>query len=137
MNGYTIKLFIFALFIFVITDIVWLGFIAKNYYFEQYAAWLRLEGGQLKPLWWATLMVYLLLALSVVVFIIPVAQNSLLLAAVYGAVLGAIIYGVYDFTCMGIYKDFPIAIGLIDWIWGITLCSWSSLTTCYLANYLK
>lgn len=137
MNGYTIKLFFIALFIFIITDTIWLGFIAKNLYFEQYAQWLRFEGGQLKPIWWTTLIVYLLLALSIVVFIIPLAQNSLLYAAIYGAILGAIIYGVYDFTCLAIFKDFPIAMGFIDWAWGATLCSWSSLATKYLAGYLK
>lgn len=137
MNGYTIKLFIIALFILIITDVVWLGFIAKNLYFEQYAQWLRLEEGQLKPLWWAASIVYLLLALSIVVFVMPLAQSSLLYAALYGAIFGAITYGVYDFTCLAIFKDFPVAMGFIDWTWGITLCSWTSLATSYLSKFLK
>jgi len=137
MNGYTIKLFLITLFIFIITDTIWLGIIAKHLYFQHYAQWLRFEGGQLKPLWWATLIVYLLLALSIVVFIIPLAQSSLLYSAIYGALLGAIIYGVYDFTCLAIFKDFPIAMGFIDWAWGIALFSWSSLVTQFLASYIK
>lgn len=137
MNGYTIKLFFIALFIFIVTDIIWLGFIAKNLYFEKYANWLRFEGGQLKPVWWATLIVYLLLALSITVFIIPLAKNSVFYAAIYGSILGAIIYGVYDFTCLAIFKDFPIAMGFIDWAWGMALCSWTSLATKYLGTYLK
>lgn len=137
MNGYTLKLFIFAVFIFIITDMIWLGFIAKNLYFEQYAQWLRLENGQLKPLWWPILIVYLLLALSIVVFIIPLAQSSFIYAALYGALMGAIIYGVYDFTCIAIFKDFPIFMAFIDWGWGTTLCAWSAIATNYLAGYLK
>lgn len=137
MNGYAVKLFAIALFIFIISDMIWLGFIAKNLYFQQYAQWLRLEEGQLKPIWWATLIVYLVLALSVVVFIIPLAQSSLLYAALYGAIFGAITYGLYDFTCIAIFKDFPIAMGFIDWAWGIVLCSWTSVATNYLGGYLK
>lgn len=137
MNGHTIKLFFIALLIFIISDMVWLGFIAKNIYLEQYGQWLRLDQGKLKPLWWAAMFVYLLLALSIVVFIVPLAINSLLHAALYGALLGAIIYGIYDFTCLAIFKDFPIAMGFIDWIWGIVLCSWSSFATNYIATYIK
>jgi uncharacterized membrane protein len=79
-------------------------------------------------------MVYLLFALSFVVFILPLAHNSLYWAALYGAVLGAVIYGVYDFTCLAIFKDFPITMGLVDWIWGIVLYSWSSFLTLYLGR---
>lgn len=137
MTGLTLKLFLIAFVVFIITDMIWLGFIAKNLYFQHYAPWLNLVSGQLKPLWWATLMVYLLFAFSVIVFIIPLAQSSLYWAAFYGAALGAVIYGVYDFTCLAIFKDFPISMGLMDWLWGTLLCSWSSFLTVYLGGYLK
>lgn len=136
MNGYTIKLFVIAFFLFIVTDIIWLGFIVKHFYVEQYAQWLRLEEGKLKPIWWAALIVYLLFALSIVVFIMPLAQGSLIRAALYGAMLGAIVYGVYDFTCISIFKDFPIAIGFIDWAWGIALYSWCSMLTHFLSRFL-
>jgi uncharacterized membrane protein len=134
MNGLTLKLFFIALIVFICTDALWLGFIAKNLYLQQYEPWLNLVNGQLQPLWWAAVMVYLLFALSVVVFIHPLAQGSAFWAACYGAILGAIIYGVYDFTCLAIFKDFPIAIGFVDWLWGTVLCSWSSFLTVYLSK---
>lgn len=137
MNGFTWKVFLIAFFVFVTTDMLWLGYIAKNLYFEYYKPWLRLTDGQFNPLWWATLMVYLLFALSVVVFIIPLSYNSPYWSAFYGAFLGAIIYGIYDFTCLAIFKNFPIGIGLLDWLWGTLLCSWSSFLSVYLGGYLK
>lgn len=137
MNGVTLKLFLIAFIIFIITDMIWLGFIAKNLYFQHYGPWLNLVAGKLKLIWWATLMVYLLFALSVITFIIPLAHNSPYWAAFYGAILGAVIYGVYDFTCLAIFKDFPIGMGLLDWLWGTLLCSWSSFLTVYLGGYLK
>ncbi|KTD20227.1 DUF2177 family protein [Legionella israelensis] len=137
MNGFSLKVFVIAFLIFILTDMIWLGFIAKNLYFEQYHQWLRLSQGQLKPIWWSALLVYMLFALSIVVFIMPLANTSLMYAAIYGALLGAIIYGVYDFTCLAIFRDFPMGMAFIDWIWGIVLYSWSSMTTLYLAGYLK
>lgn len=137
MNAITWKLFLIAFVVFISTDMIWLGLIAKNLYLESYQPWLRMTSGQLTPLWWATVMVYLLFALSVVVFILPLSNHSPYSAAIYGAILGAIIYGVYDFTCLAIFKNFPVSTGLLDWVWGIVLCSWSSFLTTYLSGYLK
>lgn len=137
MNAATLKLFLIAFMVFIITDMIWLGFIARNLYFQYYEPWLNLEAGQLRPIWWAALMVYLLFALSVIVFIMPLAHNSPYWAALYGAILGAVIYGVYDFTCLAIFKGFPIGMGLLDWLWGTLLCSWSSFFTIYLSGHLK
>lgn len=137
MNGLTWKLFFIAFLAFIMTDMIWLGFIAKNYYFQYYQPWLRLVGGELKPLWWAGLLVYLFFALGVVLFILPLAQNSLYHALFYGAMYGAIIYGIYDFTCLAIFKDFPIGMGIVDWLWGIVLCAWGSFVTLFFARYFE
>ena len=135
ING--LKLFVIAFFIFIVTDIFWLGLIAKNMYFEQYRAWLRVSEGQLQPIWWASVMVYLLFALSVVVFVLPLAKGSLLTAGFYGAFLGAVIYGVYDFTCVAIFQNWPVGMAFIDWAWGIFLCSWVSTLTAWIQGCLK
>lgn len=137
MNGVPLKLFLITCLVFISTDSIWLGYLAKSLYFESYAPWLRLVDGQLEPLWWAVLMVYLLLSLSVVVFVLPLAQNVLYKAAFFGAILGAVVYGIYDFTCLAIFKDFPMGMGLFDWLWGTVLCAWVSFVTVYLARYLK
>lgn len=136
MNGLTLKLFAIAFAVFFITDLVWLGFIAKDWYLEQYRPWLRLSDEKLNPIWWASVLVYFFFALSVIVFTLPLAQNNIMHALFYGALMGAIIYGVYDFTCLAIFKDFPISMGIADWLWGIVLCAWGSVATCYAARLL-
>ena len=133
----SIKLFLICLSVLVITDIIWLSFIAKHLYFQNYEPWLRLESGQLKPLWWAACIVYLLFALGIILFVFPLAHNSIYWAAFYGAILGAVIYGIYNFTCLAIFKDFPLGMGLLDWLWGTLLCSWASFLTVFFNGYLK
>lgn len=132
MNTTSYKIFFTAFFLFIFIDLIWLGFIAKNAYYKNYEPWLNLSNGQLKPIWWASLLVYLLFALSIVVFIQPLANGSIQNGAIYGALLGAIIYGVYDFTCLAIFKNFPLGIGIIDWIWGTALFTITSVLTTHL-----
>lgn len=129
-----LKIFIIAFLAFLITDSLWLGFIAKNLYFEQYASWLNLVNGQLKFVWWSALFVYLLFAFSIVVFIAPLADDKLLLAAGYGAALGLLVYGVYDFTCLAIFRNWPVGMAFVDLLWGTFLYAWSSFITLWLSR---
>ncbi|KTC83826.1 membrane protein [Legionella brunensis] len=137
MNLMNIKTFFIALVIFIILDFIWLGLVAKNLYIEHYKDWLRLSDHQLRPIWWATFLVYALFALSIVIFIQPLANNSLFHATLYGALLGLIIYGIYDFTCLAIFKNWPIHMAFIDLAWGIMLCSLSSVLTIWIGSWMN
>ncbi|TAL66313.1 MAG: DUF2177 family protein, partial [Legionella sp.] len=75
-----LKLFFIALAVFLISDALWLGYITKHLYIQNYQPWLRLENGQLQPLWWAAALVYLLLGLAVSVFVVPLASGSVVAA---------------------------------------------------------
>lgn len=124
-----IKLFITTSIVFFLLDMLWLGFIAKDLYIKNYGPWLRLADGSLEPLWWAAFVVYLLLVLGILIFVIPNAQGSVIAALGYGALFGLITYGVYDFTCLAVFKDFPVPIAFIDTAWGIVLCAITSSLT--------
>ena len=128
----TLKLLMIALITFLVLDMIWLGWLAKNFYFKAYSPWLRLENGQLQTVWWAALIVYLLFALGIVFMVLPLAHGSLSYALGYGAMLGLITYGIYDFTCLAIFKDWPITMSFIDWMWGTLLCALSSWSTAYI-----
>lgn len=130
-----LKIFLIAFVVFVVTDAIWLGLIAKGLYFKDYAPWLRITDGELKPLMWAAAIVYILFAFGVVLFIFPLAGGSAYQAAAYGAGLGLIIYGVYDFTLLAIMKDWPLKMAFVDWAWGTFLCGWSAAVTCFLYEH--
>lgn len=133
---YHFKVFLIAAVVLFITDMIWLGFIAKSFYFKEYAWVLRLQDGKLLPIWWATALVYVALASALTIFVLPQAQGNLVHALIYGAIMGAIIYGVYDFTCVAIFKSWPIPISFIDWAWGTFLCGFSSWVTAYFSKLL-
>jgi len=137
VNLFNIKLFFTALMVFFVTDMLWLGVIAKGMYFESYGAWLRLANGRLDALWWAAILVYVLFALSMIVIIEPLSGGQLMSAALYGGFLGLVVYGVYDFTCLAIFKDFPVGMAFVDVAWGTFLYGWSAFASLWLLSLFK
>ena len=131
-----VKLFIISMLVFFILDMTWISFIAKGLYFKSYANWLRLDNGGLLPVWWAAVIIYALFAFATLTFVVPLSQGSLLSAFFYGAALGLVIYGVYDFTCVAIFKDWPVMMAFVDWLWGTFLCAVSASITVYVSRFM-
>lgn len=129
------KTFFIALIVFFILDSMWLGYLANSWYIKGYGEWLRLKNGSLQPLWPAAIWVYLLFALAITIFVIPLAP-TLLKALLYGAILGFIIYGVYDLTNLAVFKDWPVWISIVDIVWGGVICGLTSLTTLFLIRLI-
>jgi uncharacterized membrane protein len=115
--GQTLKAAALGAVVFMVLDGVWLGVVMKHYYREQLAPIVRLADGGIAPNWPAALVVYLLLGTGIALFVIPRAA-TVPLAALYGAVLGLVIYGVYDFTNFSTLRQWPFALTLVDVAWG-------------------
>jgi uncharacterized membrane protein len=131
-----LKLFPASMMIFFLLDMMWIGVIAKTMYIQSYTPWLRLENNQLTPIWWAILIVYFLFAFAALTFVLPLSKGQLPQNFFYGAAMGLVIYGVYDFTCLAIFKDWPVKMAFVDWGWGIFLFGFSSTLTAYLARFI-
>ena len=112
------KTFLIALGGFLVLDGVWLGVLMNNFYRDQLSAIARLKDGGFAPVWSAVVPVYLLLALGVAVFVVPRADD-VWSAAKYGALLGLVVYGVYDLTNYATLAQYPIAITIVDICWGV------------------
>lgn len=117
-----------------IMDMIWLGFIAKNIYAEHIGILLRRSGETMTPIWWAAVVVYICITLGILFFVLPKAHGDYFLTLAYGALLGIITYGIYDFTNHSILANWPLKITLIDFSWGIVLCGLSSLFAGFIQN---
>jgi uncharacterized membrane protein len=104
---------------FMALDGLWLGFVMNGFYKNHLAPIARMAGGSFTPNWPAALAVYLLLGAGIASFAAPRATGPAS-AAGYGALLGLVVYGVYDFTNFSTLKDYPIALALADLAWGVT-----------------
>jgi uncharacterized membrane protein len=126
-----LKLFGIALPVFFAIDMLWLGFIAKDFYAKQI-------GGLMKPdiNWTAAVIFYLIFIAGLVVFVITpaVIKNSWTHAVLMGALFGFVCYATYDLTNLAVAKDWPLLVTIIDLIWGAVLAASVSVITFLIAS---
>jgi uncharacterized membrane protein len=126
-----IKLFLIALPVFFVIDMVWLVLVAKKFYQEQI-------GFLMKPdiNWFAAIIFYLLFIAGLVIFVISpaVEKHSWVHALIFGALFGLITYATYDLTNLATLKDWPLLVTVVDLVWGTVLASSISLITYLIAN---
>jgi len=129
-----IKLFLIALPVFFLIDIVWLVLVAKKFYQEQI-------GFLMKPdiNWFAAIIFYFLFIAGLVVFVISpaVLKNSWVHALLFGALFGLITYATYDLTNLATLKDWPLLVTVVDLIWGTVLASSISVITYFIAGKIQ
>ena len=127
------KLFLIALPVFFLIDMVWLVLIAKNFYRKHI-------GFLMKPdiNWPAALVFYLIFITGLVVFVITpsVEKQSWTLAVLYGGLFGLITYATYDLTNLATLKDWPLIVTVIDLIWGTVLAASISVITWLIEKWI-
>lgn len=125
-----IKLYLIALPVFFIIDMIWLVLIARKFYSEQIGFIMRPDIN-----WVAAIIFYLLFIAGLVTFVISPAfeKHSWIHAAVFGAFFGLVTYATYDLTNLATLKDWPVLVTVVDLIWGAFLAASISLITYFIA----
>jgi uncharacterized membrane protein len=113
MQKYLISYFITAL-IFLSIDAIWLGIVAKKFYFNN-LGYLLAE----KPNFIAAGIFYLIYVIGIVIFAISP-------ALIYGSLFGFFAYLTYDMTNYSTVKNWPIIITFVDILWGTILTGFSA-----------
>lgn len=124
--GHTLKLAAIGAVAFMVLDGVWLGLLMKNFYRDQLAPIVRLSDGGIAPNWPAALVVYALLGTGIALFVMPRAA-TVSPAAVYGALFGLVVYGVYNFTNYSTLRQWPFVLTLADVAWGVVACATAAM----------
>lgn len=126
-----VKLFLIALPVFFVIDMIWLVLVAKNFYQKQIGFLMNPDIN-----WLAAIIFYLIFICGLVVFVITpaVEKQSWVHAVLYGAFFGLITYATYDLTNLATLKDWPILVTVVDLIWGSFLAASISIITYFIAN---
>ncbi len=126
-----IKLFLIALPVFVVIDMIWLVLVAKNFYQEHIGFLMRPDIN-----WLAAIIFYLLFILGLIAFVISPAldKHSWSHALLFGGLFGLITYATYDLTNLATIKDWPLIVTIVDLIWGTVLASSVSVITYFIAD---
>jgi len=121
-----IKLFIIALLVFFIIDMLWLGLVAKKFYDKHLGFIMKAEVN-----WIAAVIFYMIFIIGILLFVIVPAVNSKswTYALLYGALFGFVSYSTYDLTNLATLKDWPLTVTIVDLIWGTVLSASVSVIT--------
>jgi len=125
-----IRLYLIALPVFFVIDMIWLVLVARNFYKEQIGFIMKPEIN-----WVAAILFYLLFIAGLVVFVISpaVEKRTWIHALGYGALFGLVTYATYDLTNLATLKEWPLKVTIIDLIWGTLLASSVSVVTYFIA----
>lgn len=103
---------------FVILDAIWLGTVAKSFYFTQLGGLLRD-----KPDLGVAAVFYVIYIAGIVYFAVTPALHGggMTKALMNGALLGFLAYATYDATNLATLKGYPAAVAVVDVVWGTFL----------------
>ncbi len=103
----------------LILDGLWLGVIANRFYFDNLRPLVRAKGDTFDVNYVAAGAVYVLMVLGFMLFIAPSLQKwSYVEAIIKSALLGLVVYGVYDFTNLATLRDWSVLVTFVDMLWG-------------------
>jgi len=127
-------LYILTFMVFLVIDFMWLTWIAKNMYSEKIGHLLAES-----PNFIAALIFYLLFVGAILIFaVLPGYEaQSPSKTILLGALLGIITYATYDLTNLATLKNWPLSVTTIDILWGTGLCTVTSISGYYIANFLN
>ena len=127
-------LFLLAIPIFFLIDVLWLGIIARRVYDKYIGSLLRDD-----TRWMSAIVFYLLYILGVIFFVVHPAHVEgwpVYKVLGYGAGLGFFAYMTYELTNYAVLKKWPWQIVIIDIIWGTVLTAGTATLTFLLATAL-
>lgn len=109
---------------FLVLDLVWLGWIAKPFYFGRLGH-LLLE----KPKMGAAAIFYALYVIGIVIFAVgpALSADSPGVAVTYGGMFGFFAYATYDMTNYATLRNWPLIVSVADTAWGTVLTGTSAL----------
>jgi uncharacterized membrane protein len=101
--------------VFLIMDVVWLGYIAVGLYREQMGSLLAQPFNMI-----AAGAFYALFLVGVMIFAVHPAltEGGVGRAAMLGGLFGFFAYMTYDLTALAVIRDFPAKLAIIDIAWG-------------------
>lgn len=123
--------FLVAFTVFMVIDLIWLGFIAAPFYRNQIGFLMAKNVN-----WGAAILFYIIFIAAMVVFVIQpaITEQSLMSAVLMGALFGLVTYATYDLTNLATLEGWPITLVIVDIIWGMTLSVSVSAITYLIMN---
>lgn len=115
-----VKLYLATIPVFFAIDMVWLGYLARNFYQSNLRHLLSPEVN-----WPAAFLFYFIYIAGILLFAVKpgLEAQSLGRACLWGALFGFFTYATYDLTNLATLQNWPVKVVVVDILWGTTLCT--------------
>jgi uncharacterized membrane protein len=126
-----IKQFLFTLIPLVVLDALW--FFTMKPFYHKYLGDLLASSARI----WPTIFLYILYSIGIMVLVtLPAISGnySMLKTVLLGALLGLVVYGVYNLTNQTMLKSWSLTVLFIDIAWGTVLTGLVSFISIWLAR---
>lgn len=123
-----LKIFFITLPTFFLIDMVWLGFVAKNFYRK----YLGNMMGDVN--WLSAIIFYILFIIALIYFVISpaIVANSWGKLIISAVLFGLVTYATYDLTNLATLKNWPLIVTIVDIIWGMVLSTLVSVVVFFI-----
>jgi uncharacterized membrane protein len=129
VNRY-IVLYLATLVIFVALDALFLGVIAKNFFYSRIGEML----GELKPV--PAVIFYLLYVTGVLIFVSSAPGTTSSSTLLFGALFGLFCYATFELTALTLLKHWSWEVAILDIVWGAVATALSSTAGLAIANWI-
>ena len=115
-----IKLYLATIPVFFAIDMIWLGYLARDFYQSSLRHLLSPEVN-----WPAAFIFYFMYIAGILLFAVRpgLEAQSLGKACLWGALFGFFTYATYDLTNLATLQNWPLKVVVVDILWGTTLCT--------------
>lgn len=115
-----LKLYLLTIPLFFAIDIIWLGYVARNFYKTQLNHLLSPDVN-----WLAAFLFYFIYIIGILFFAVRpgLEAESLVRTCVLGALFGFFTYATYDLTNLATLRNWPLPVAVVDILWGTVLCT--------------
>lgn len=122
----------------LIGDYIWLGTVVKQFTIREFGNLITVTNGSIDIRLGAGLLAWGVIAMMVLVFVTKNPNvNSIPTALGYGALMGGLMYAMYDLTNLTFLNNYSVAFTIVDICWGVFLCSMISLTMFVFSRWIN
>lgn len=122
----------------LIGDYIWLGIVVKQFIIREFGQLIAVENGSIVINLGAGLLAWSAIVLMVLIFVTKSPNvNSVPTALGYGALMGGLMYAMYDLTNLTFLKNYSLSFTLVDIAWGVFLCAIVSLTMYLFSTWIN
>lgn len=112
----------------LIWDAIFLWRVVHQFIIDNFWSLITSQNGSIDMKLWAGLIAWFFIVAMIFIFVIKSGLvTNYSSALLYGAIMGFLMYGMYDFTNLTFMKDYPINFVIVDVIWGTFLCAMIAL----------